>query len=442
MVNLAELLKYLRTNKLFSASLLMLVLLAKAEASDGTTIPNNLTVLGNIIQSGATDVSTGTSGFILNGTSGATTNFSVYAGNPNGTVSCTSGATLWDISTPAIWQCQSGTTWSKVGGGTISGTNGYYAIFTSSSALGTGHIIDNGSFGSQTEFTNSTNLFDHGMQVNQGLYLGDGTSLNDSYAVFRYANGVSLGGGVYNLELIDDQGGPEIGVGGDLRLSGNVGTTEGSTVNYAADIKAYKETSTANDDTFDLLLGTWNAGTYGTNMWLYANGSVSALNTFTACSTCMNPSYISGSETDIEAGTTGGNVFLGQDFPTTIGIGSPSTVVGIAGVIALQGSVSNGTNTSDSPVIDPDLTTPLSVSGCGTSPTVHGNRNSGYIAIGTGGASSCAVSWGTAAGALISCTPTCRSSGQLFGYSPTTSGLTLTGVFSSGVTFDWNCKWH
>jgi hypothetical protein len=44
----------------------------------------------------------------------STPQLSAFAGNPNGTVSCTKGDTLYDTSTPAIWQCSSGTTWTQI----------------------------------------------------------------------------------------------------------------------------------------------------------------------------------------------------------------------------------------------------------------------------------------------------------------------------------------
>ena len=66
-------------------------------------------------------------GSIALGNGATPTLLSVVTGNPNGVVSCNAGDTAWDTSTPALWQCQSGTTWSqainKVGTGlALSGT--------------------------------------------------------------------------------------------------------------------------------------------------------------------------------------------------------------------------------------------------------------------------------------------------------------------------------
>lgn len=91
-----------------------------------TLIPNNLTVEGNITQTGANSISTGTNGLTLNGASSSTSNVYVYPGNPTGHLTCTQGFVVVDISTPALWQCGSDSTWVTVGGSTALASTPYY----------------------------------------------------------------------------------------------------------------------------------------------------------------------------------------------------------------------------------------------------------------------------------------------------------------------------
>lgn len=86
-------------------------------------------------------------------------------------------------------------------------------------------------------------------------------------------------------------------------------------------------------------------------------------------------------------------------------------------------------------------TAPVIASGFGSSPTLAGSDGAGRITVGTGGASTGAVTFGTAfpAGFNPACIANDETTGNLVRASATTTTLTISGTMSAADTVTWVC---
>jgi hypothetical protein len=164
----------------------------------------------------------------------------------------------------------SGTAWAcatpSTGGITGTGTAGYYANWLTSTTLGNANINDEGSFGDTTRFLNTYNQFNHNVFTPNGDVTGGEFSPGEGGGfgaggrfISFYPVGSALGGGAYN-EILYDLNAQQSGNGGNLQLGMNTANI-GESLEVGAELKLSKTTSTVSDDTADLLITTWNAGT-------------------------------------------------------------------------------------------------------------------------------------------------------------------------------------
>jgi hypothetical protein len=134
-----------------------------------------------------------------------------YAGNPNGVISCTKGDITVDTSTPAEWQCSSGTTWNQVGAGVPdaetfgNGQDGTVTFNGTSTVLGLSP--------SSSIYTLTRDLYTNGVTVNSGVEIRT--------AGWRWFDNGAAGSATNNGHVDDD------GIGDNGRSSGWYGGTSG-----------------------------------------------------------------------------------------------------------------------------------------------------------------------------------------------------------------------
>lgn len=94
-------------------------------------------------------------------------------------------------------------------------------------------------------------------------------------------------------------------------------------------------------------------------------------------------------------------------------------------------------------VIDTDTSNRPTASACGTSPTVVGDDNNGYVIVGTGGSSSCTITFHVAFtnGSCLLDTPSSGTKGS-YTSPPITSSVTYTAALGSGQKLVYDCHDH
>lgn len=92
-----------------------------------------------------------------------------------------------------------------------------------------------------------------------------------------------------------------------------------------------------------------------------------------------------------------------------------------------------------------DVSNQPTISSCGTSPSVVGTDHSGIITVGTGGSSSCTITWKTAYGSNYNCMFVSRATGPMYlstAVAYSTTNVVLTKALNASEKIDYFCEDH
>lgn len=135
------------------------------------------------------------------------------------------------------------------------------------------------------------------------------------------------------------------------------------------------------------------------------------------------------------------NVCIGSQACTSTTTGASNVIIGYNQQTAAVGT-SNEINVGGIFFGNNNSTGAPAVSSCGTSPSIdaHANNVTGQVTAGTGSPTSCTVTFaGTGYGTWNHCQVTAETSQSTFGYSYTTTVLTITGAALTGK-IDYDCQ--
>lgn len=296
------------------------------------------------------------------------------------------------------------------------GNNSFYNVQVLSSGsydTTTGAVANYGVYSNDTE-TQAAGT--HGVTNTAGYFNASGAQVN--YALFTDSGNVVLNN-TAGSTTIDGA----TTIANTLNVNGPTGVTAAtitdSNTAQTSNVNLFVAQSTG---TFDATAAARQViavlGTATSTRSAGANNLTNIGGVFTATSAQVN----------IALQTNDGNVVLNNNSGTTT----------IAGA-----SLTLGTATTTFHEIDKDGTARPTVSGCGTSPSIVGTDKSGYVIVGTGGASSCTITFHTAY-TQASCfmdTPATATKGT-YTVPPVTSSIVYTAALGAAAKLVYECNDH
>ena len=271
---------------------------------------------------------------------------------------------------------------------------------------------------------------------------GGGTNVGSHNTCLSVDAGRNISGNVGSNVMLGDGAGRNVASSNNVFIGSlavgsssvnNAGLVTGG-YNVAIGYSALNSLSTANQTTaVGSLAGSGNNG--GGNVFVGYNSS-------SATGSNVQDTFIG-----YQAGknATGGfsNVLIGWNVASSTYVNGSNDIIIGANLDTLGPSTNNEINIGGLLFYNNNSTAAPAVSACGASPSIdaHANNRSGTVTVGTGATASCTVTFaGTGYATWNHCRVTPQTASLVaFGYSYTTTVLTVTGTSITSAKFDYDC---